>query len=93
MDAPFLRNRERFYRLRESRREPGFLEGSRTIEVGDTGTTFTPSAEVGMRHDGGDAETGTGVVAGVGARLATPGVAVDVAVRSLVAHDGRDHEG
>ena len=69
------------------------LEGSRTIEVGDTGTTFTPSAEVGMRHDGGDAETGTGVVAGVGARLATPGVAVDVAVRSLVAHDERDHEG
>ena len=70
-----------------------FLEGSRTIEVGDTGTTFTPSVEVGMRHDGGDAETGTGVVAGVGARLAAQGVAVDVAVRSLVAHDERDHEG
>ena len=69
------------------------LEGSRTIEVGDSGTTFTPSAEVGMRHDGGDGETGAGIVAGVGARLSTPGVAVDVAVRSLVAHDERDHEG
>ena len=69
------------------------LEGSRTIELGDSGTTFTPSAEVGIRHDGGDAETGTGVVAGIGARLAAQGVAVDVAVRSLVAHDERDYEG
>ena len=69
------------------------LEGSRTAELGDSGATFTPSAEVGLRHDGGDAETGTGVVGGVGARLAAPGVAVEVAVSSLIAHDEREHEG
>ena len=29
------------------------VEGSRTFELGDSGATFTPSAEVGLRHDGG----------------------------------------
>ena len=34
------------------------LQGDRTFEAGN-GATFTPSAEIGLRHDGGDAETGT----------------------------------
>ena len=68
------------------------LEGSRTVEIG-SGTTFTPSAEIGVRHDGGDAETGTGVVVGAGAQVAAPGVAIEVAVNSLVAHEESDSEG
>ena len=35
------------------------VEGERVFVAGN-GATFTPSAEVGLRHDGGDAETGTG---------------------------------
>ena len=69
------------------------LEGSRMFELGDSGLTFTPSAEVGVRHDGGDAETGTGMVAGASARFASPWVAMDIAVRSLVTHEDRGLEG
>ena len=47
------------------------LEGSRAFEVG-AGGTLTPSLEVGLRHDGGDAETGTGVELGAGLRYADP---------------------
>ena len=43
------------------------LEGERAFAVGE-GASFTPSAEMGLRHDGGDAETGTGVGVGAGLR-------------------------
>ena len=39
------------------------LEGSRAFALG--GGVLTQSLEVGLRHDGGDAETGTGVELGV----------------------------
>ena len=68
------------------------LEGSRMFEIGDAGTTFTPLAEVGIRRDGGDAETGTGLVAGAGARFASRRFAMEFAVRSLVAHEESGHE-
>ena len=45
------------------------VEGSRAFEL-DSGGTLTPSIEVGVRDDGGDAETGTGVEVGPG--CATP---------------------
>ena len=35
------------------------LEGSRAFRMGDG--VLTPGLELGLRHDGGDAETGTGV--------------------------------
>ena len=41
------------------------LEGSQRFRVGD-GATLTPSVEIGVRHDGGDAETGFGVDIGGG---------------------------
>ena len=44
------------------------VQGERIFEAGN-GATFTPSAEVGLRHDGGDAETGTGVEVGGGLTL------------------------
>ena len=43
------------------------LEGGRAFEMGG-GAVLTPSAELGVRHDVGDAETGTGVE--VGGRVA-----------------------
>ena len=52
------------------------LEGSRAFE-GDEGRTLTPSVELGLRHDGGDAETGTGLEAGAGIRYAGAGLTVE----------------
>ena len=37
------------------------LEGSRGFTFGGGGLSLRPSVEVGLRHDGGDAETGAGV--------------------------------
>ena len=68
------------------------VHGSRPYELG-SGTTFTPSAQLGVRHDGGDAETGTGVEAGVGARIGSGRFAVEAAVRGLVAHEEDRYEG
>ena len=61
--------------------------------------SLTPSVEVGLRHDGGDAETGAGMDVGAGLIVSdtSTGLAVDVRVRMLAAdlyHDvasgGRD---
>ena len=62
------------------------LEGNRAFELGN-GATFTPSAELGLRHDGGDAETGTGVEAGAGLRYSAGALTVEGRVRGLVAHE------
>ena len=61
------------------------LDGSRSFEMG--GGTLTPRFELGLRHDGGDAETGTGVEVGAGVRYQGEGVAVEGAVRGLLAHE------
>ena len=62
------------------------LGGSQTFEM-TQGRTLTPSLEVGMRHDGGDAETGMGLELGGGVQYAGPGFTVEGAVRTLVAHE------
>ncbi len=61
------------------------LDGSRSFEMG--AGTLTPRVELGLRHDGGDAETGTGVEVGAGLRYQGEGVAVEGAVRGLLAHE------
>ena len=68
------------------------LEGSRRFEAGDRGT-LTPSFEVGLRHDGGDAETGTGVEIGGGLRYHVPmtGLSAEVMARRLVVHEDGDY--
>ena len=67
------------------------LEGSRSFETG--GGVLTPGLEVGLRHDGGDAETGTGVE--VGGRLAwtdpDSGLSVEASARALIAHEDSDY--
>ena len=67
------------------------VEGSRTFEVGDGGT-LTPSLELGLRADGGDAETGMGVELGAGLAWADPatGLTVQAKARGLVAHEAEE---
>ncbi len=63
------------------------LEGSHTLTIG-TRMALTPSVEVGIRQDGGDADTGTGMDVGAGLVFAdaVTGFSVDVRVRRLVVH-------
>ena len=52
-----------------------------------------PSLEVGFRHDGGDAETGSGIELGGALRFAgAGGLTVEVRARGLLAHEERDYE-
>ena len=69
------------------------LEGGRAFQVGG-GATLRPSLELGLRHDGGDAETGTGVELGGGVGYADPGsgLSVEARARMLVAHAASDYE-
>ena len=68
------------------------LEGSHAIAVGDGGR-LVPTLEVGLRQDGGDAETGTGIELGGGLAWTDPatGLAVEAKVRGLVAHEDADY--
>ena len=63
------------------------LEGSRAYTLAGR-LSLTPSVEVGLRHDGGDAETGVGMDVGGGLVVsdAATGLAVDLRVRTLVLH-------
>ena len=67
------------------------LEGERAFAIGED-ATFTPSAEVGLRHDGGDAETGTGLEVGAGVSYAAGPLTVEGQVRMLVAHEESGYE-
>ena len=53
-----------------------------------SGATFTPSIEVGMRHDGGDGETGSSVETGGAVRYAdaASGLTVEGRARTVLAH-------
>ena len=63
------------------------LEGSRPVTLAGR-LSLRPSVEVGMRYDGGDAETGAGMDLGAGLGFADSGtgLAVDVHVRTLLVH-------
>ena len=63
------------------------LEGSRAYTLGGR-LSLKPSVEVGLRHDGGDAETGAGMDVGGGLVVSdsSTGLAVDLRVRMLVMH-------
>ena len=68
------------------------LEGHRPFVFGNpesgSGATLTPSLEVGLRHDGGDAETGFGLDLGGGIVLSHPerGLQAEVRGRGLLSH-------
>ena len=63
------------------------LEGSRGYTVAGR-LSLRPSVEAGLRHDGGDAETGAGMDVGAGLVLsdASTGLSLDVRVRTLLVH-------
>ncbi len=66
------------------------LEGERAVRV-DEGATLTPSGEIGLRHDGGDAHDGVGVEIGAGLRFATNRVSASGRVETLVARGRRGY--
>ena len=63
------------------------LEGSRGFTLGGR-VSLTPSVEVRLRRDGGDAETGAGMDVGSGLAFSdtVTGLSLDVRVRTLVVH-------
>ena len=80
----------------ESSRVRAMLDGSRTFSLAG-GATLAPSVALGVRHDGGDAETGTGLELGAGLGYADPSRGLDMALRvhGIAAHaeDGYDEWG
>ena len=67
------------------------LEGSWRSALAEGGHV-TPKLELGMRHDGGDAETGFGVEVGGGLAWEDPtlGLSLDLSGRTLITHDADD---
>ena len=67
------------------------IEGSRRFALGpqDEGVSVTPSFELAVRRDGGDAETGMGADMGGGLAVADAanGLVFDSRARALVAHE------
>ena len=63
------------------------IEGSRGFTLGGR-LSLRPSVEVGVRQDGGDAETGTGMDVGGGLSFtdSLTGLSLEVQARTLVAH-------
>ena len=68
------------------------VDGSYRFEL-EGGRTLVPSLEVGLRHDGGDAETGVGIEVGGSVRYADPklGLTVAAKMRGLIAHEDTDY--
>ena len=68
------------------------LDASRAFALGEG--TLSPSLEVGLRHDGGDAETGAGVElgAGLGYTHSGSGVTMETRARWLAAHESSGYE-
>ena len=80
----------------ESSRVRAMLDGSRTFSFA-SGAALTPKLELGVRHDAGDAETGTGLEVGAGLGFADPARGLDMALRvhglAVHAEDGYDEWG
>ena len=66
------------------------LEGERAYRLA-SGGTLTPALELGVRRDGGDAETGTGIEAGARILFKRQGLAVEGAVRTLLSHEDEEY--
>ena len=77
----------------ESSRVRAVLDGSRTFSFA-SGAALTPKLELGVRHDSGDAETGTGLEVGAGLGYADPSRGLDMAlkVHGLAVHAERGYD-
>ena len=69
------------------------LNGGRAFDLGD-GTRLRSSLELGLRQDGGDAETGTGVELGSGVVFtdSSSGLSVEAKARMLATHTDSNYE-
>ena len=69
------------------------LEAGRSFALGE-GAVLAPALELGLRHDGGDAETGTGVEVGGRIRYTDTGsgLTVEANARKLIAHEDSGYE-
>ena len=69
------------------------LEGSWRMVL-EGGGELTPKLETGIRHDGGDAESGFGIELGGGLAWTDPalGLSLDLTGRTLLAHEDSDFE-
>ena len=69
------------------------LEGSRAFKL-DADAVLMPVLEVGLRHDGGDAETGNGLEVGTSFRYAAPSkrLTISVGARGLLTHEEDNYE-
>ncbi len=80
----------------ESSRVRAVLDGSRTFSFA-SGAALTPKLELGVRHDAGDAETGTGMELGAGLGYADPSRGLDMALKvhglAVHAEDGYEEWG
>ena len=75
----------------ETRRVRLALEAARDVKLGDG--VLRPSLEAGLRYDGGDAETGSGVELGGALRYSgSGGLTMEVRARGLLAHEQRGYE-
>ncbi|KKZ11836.1 MAG: hypothetical protein TE42_06745, partial [Candidatus Synechococcus spongiarum SP3] len=65
------------------------IEAARPMALGSADATFTPSLEMGVRLDGGDADTGFGTDIGTEFAFASPqnGINLDLKGRGLMAHE------
>ena len=65
------------------------LEGSWAVALDDKGATMMPRLSFGVRHDGGDAETGFGADIGGGVTFAMParGLVLSLEGRGLLTHE------
>ena len=62
------------------------LEGSRPYGLG-SGAVLAPRHDLGVHHDGGDAETGTGFEVDAGIHYAAGAISIEGQVRALIADD------
>ena len=62
------------------------LQGERVFET-ERGAEFVPNAEIGIRHDSGDAETGTGIELGAGVRYRAGAFSIEGQARGLIVHE------
>ena len=67
------------------------LDAERAFAFGE-GAVLTPSAQLGVRIDGGDAETGAGVEAGAGLAWRAGPFSIEGRLRGLLAHEDRGYE-
>ncbi len=69
------------------------MEGSRSFALA-RGGALEPSLSLGLRHDGGDAETGTGVEVGAGLSWSAPaaGLTSDLRLYGLASHEAGGYD-